>query len=1305
MSQTPRDQGPADDPADERATRPTSASSSSSLARSSVVMASGTLVSRVLGMVRVVLLAGVLGTLSPTSAANVWDTANTIPNTIYLLLAAGVLNVLLLPQLTRAMTRGREGQDYTDRLITLSLAILVGGTVLFVLAAPLITKVYALDWAWDDPKLQLATMFAYLCIPQMLFYGVHTLLGQVLAAHHRFAAFMWSPALANVIAITGIVIFARRYPDAGVIPLEDWTGGMIWLLAGSATLGIAVQALVLLPAVRATGFRWHVRWGFRGVGLATATTMAGWALADVAVSQGGMLVVTNLLNAAADEMRLAPGRFAYTQAFSVFVLPHSIIALSLLTAIYPVLAKDAARDDTRSMAEHTGRGLRLLGAAMIPIATGMLLLAPLLVRVIYVGSAPAEHRAVAGILTLMVLGLVPYGVYLLCARVFYSFEDARTPFFFQVSITAVLLLVCAVAAFSPAPRVAMLLGLGQALGQTTAACFGLAAVRRRLPELALRPVATAYLRSVVAALAALVPAWLVIRLLDRGAPPDPGSMQRASAEAFLSGAVALGVSGVVFLLGYAVLAHLLGVREVTEVAAPVIRRVPGLRRFAPTAPVDLATGDRLEPDPDTDHEPVAVETVEDSDEASTLTGLEPVVASTAPDAAGGAASPDERAGRSTLGWDDGRQAQAEESNSMDRLEVGTRLGDRYALDELLAERDGGGLQYWSARDATLGRLVAVTVLPSDGEWSDTAEAVLDGARRVASVDDPRLVRVLDVGNNDDASLCWIIEEGLSEAESLASLVEEHPLPAEEARRIVGESAAALESARRRGLHHLYLNPHSVLRTTDGTVKVSGVGVASALEGTDDVTPDEASLIDAADLISLLYTGLTGRWPGEDLAGVRPARRLADGSLPAPSELVAGVPGDLDALCRLAHGVDADLHRTPHTPGELARQLSPWSSEMVRADRPGELSAPRSRSGADHGRAGAALSGAAGASAAATAAHPTHADDAAPTSGDATEQVPQPYYRTDGRASDAGRGARPVREDDTMGGLLRSGEARETRVEQARADHARPAASAAAGGRAGATGRGSGAMGGGSGGDGLPEDRGTGAQTVVVMIITLALLGVAVFLGWGVLRGLGGDDDAAPGGDPSASAPADPAGATGGDDGQTASAAPEGDGGDEGAEEEATEDSAPAPAPAEGSGVGVLGITSYDPQGDGDENNADTPLAVDGDPETSWSSHTYLTPGWGSLKNGTGLILDLGEGASVSEVAVELGPGDVAATLYLSDAATIDGATELGSSDDAADTWTVTPDEAATGRYLILWFTRAATTDDGERVGVREISIR
>lgn len=1241
-----------------------STGSSSSLARSSAIMAGGTLASRLLGMARMALLGIAIGVLTP--AGSVWDTANTIPNTIYLLLAAGVFNVLLLPQLTRAMTRGREGQEYSDRLITLSVAILALGTIVFTAAAPLVTKVYALSWAWDDPKLQLAVVFAYLCIPQMLFYGLHTVMGQILAAHHRFAAFTWSPALANIIAIVGIVVFMRRYPDAGTIGLQDWTPGMIGLLAGSATLGIVVQALVLLPAVRATGFRWRPRWGLRGVGLGTAGVMAGWALADMALSQGGMLVVTNLLSDVIDEVPDAPGKITYTYAFSLFVLPHSLIALSLLTAIYPVLSKDAARDDLDAMAEHTSRGLRLLGAAMVPIALGMVLLAPLLVRVVYFGSTPAEHAAVAAIVIAMVVGLVPYGVYLLCSRVFYSFEDARTPFLFQVSITSVLLTVCLLAAFAPPGRVAILLGLGQALGQTTAAVLGLWAARRRLPALGLRATGGTYLRAAGAAVVALLPTWLVVRLLDRGAPVDPTSMDPQGVDAFVSAALTLGSAGLVYLLVYAVLAHRLGVREVGEVAAPLLRRIPGLRRFAPTTPAGPGT---------TGTDPLRADLTAAADDASSLAGLDEAAHDTA--RGHGAATAARAADDGTLGWDDRRShpGPPRKDTSMDRLEVGTRLGDRYVLDELLAEREGGGLEYWSAKDSTLGRLVAVTVLPSEGPAAAVAEAVLDGARRVASVDDPRLVRVLDVGEQD--GLCWIIEEGLSEAESLASLVEEHPLPAEEARRIVGESASALESARRRGLHHLYLNPHSVLRTSDGTVKVSGVGVASALEGTDDVTADEASLIDSADLISLLYTALTGRWPGEDLAGVRPARRLADGTLPAPSELVSGVPGDLDALCRLAHGSEADLHAAPHTPGELVRQLAPWSADMVRGTPPGDLS-PRSNSRSEGARAEESLRGGAGAAAAAAAVGSGQGEQGQASPSDPTDEVPRPYYRTE--ASTAAGAATtaavpPARADDTMGGLLRGGEARQARADQART------ATATAPPRAAAD------------GSGLPDERGTGAQTAMVLVIIAALLGIAIFLGWGVLRNLGGSDtDPDPAGG-ATSSPTEQQSSEDADAGAPTSDAPAG-------EEEQT-----AAAPEPSRPVAVQGITSFDPEGDGDERNDLAPLAVDGDEGTEWTSHTYLSQDWGSLKSGTGLVVDLGEDAEVSEVEVLLGEGDMGGTVYLADTPALEGATELGSEDAAEGSWTVTPDEPATGRYLILWFTRAHTGPEGEIVRVAEITVR
>lgn len=238
---------------------PNAGHTSASLARSSALMASGTFVSRLLGMVRVLLLAGAIGVLN-APAGNAWQTANTLPNTIYILLAGGVLNVVLVPALTRAMAMTPErGRDFTDRLITLALLGLFLITVVFTAGAALLTKLYALSWTGE--QLALAIAFAYLCLPQIFFYGIYTLLGQILNAHEKFGWYMWAPVANNIVAIAGIILFTVMYPEARHIGPGSWTPDMIWLLAGTATLGVAVQAGVLLPPVWKSGFRYRPRWG------------------------------------------------------------------------------------------------------------------------------------------------------------------------------------------------------------------------------------------------------------------------------------------------------------------------------------------------------------------------------------------------------------------------------------------------------------------------------------------------------------------------------------------------------------------------------------------------------------------------------------------------------------------------------------------------------------------------------------------------------------------------------------------------------------------------------------------------------------------------------------------------------------------------------------------------------------------------------------------------------------------------------------------------------------------------------------
>lgn len=255
---------------------------------------------------------------------------------------------------------------------------------------------------------------------------------------------------------------------------------------------------------------------------------------------------------------------------------------------------------------------------------------------------------------------------------------------------------------------------------------------------------------------------------------------------------------------------------------------------------------------------------------------------------------------------------------MQAIGENTVLAQRYTLTRKLAGR--GDQELWIATDATLGREVTATVFAAD---SDHAEAALDSARRAAGVEDRHLPRVLDVGTQDGTA--YVITEALHGADSIAAMLQFDPLPAEEVRRMVGEAASGLGAASARGLHHLQLTPHDIVTSPDGAVSVLGLPTDAALAGADELSSEEASRADTVALVQIVYAGLTRRWPGEEsVPGLQDVTRRADGELPAPSELVSGVPGDLDTLCRTTLGADEG----PRTPGELARQLAPWSSERV-----------------------------------------------------------------------------------------------------------------------------------------------------------------------------------------------------------------------------------------------------------------------------------------------------------------------------------------------------------------------------------------
>ncbi len=271
-----------------------------SVARSSLTMLGGSVASRVLGVVRNGLITAIIGA---QLAGDAFSLANTLPNVLYVLAAGGILNAVLIPSLARAMKLEDGGQEFTDRVITVALAGMALITVVVMAGAGGFVWLLARNSSPEFKDLALA--FSLICLPQIFFYGLFALLGQILNARGQFGAFAWAPFIANVVAVAGLVLFLvvfgqphRVGPNGQQQPRDpsEWTGPMIWLFAGSATLSVVVQALSLVPALRRTGFHYRPRWGLRGVGLGGVSRLALWAFCGLAVSQIGFFISQGVLN-------------------------------------------------------------------------------------------------------------------------------------------------------------------------------------------------------------------------------------------------------------------------------------------------------------------------------------------------------------------------------------------------------------------------------------------------------------------------------------------------------------------------------------------------------------------------------------------------------------------------------------------------------------------------------------------------------------------------------------------------------------------------------------------------------------------------------------------------------------------------------------------------------------------------------------------------------------------------------------------------------------------------------------------------
>jgi eukaryotic-like serine/threonine-protein kinase len=616
---------------------------------------------------------------------------------------------------------------------------------------------------------------------------------------------------------------------------------------------------------------------------------------------------------------------------------------------------------------------------------------------------------------------------------------------------------------------------------------------------------------------------------------------------------------------------------------------------------------------------------------------------------------------------------------------GTVLGGRYDLRHRLTQ--GRDLERWSAHDTTLEREVALTIV---GAEHPNRAGVLDAARRAAGVEDTRLVRILDVGTQHDNS--FIVEEALSESESLATILIQGPLPAEEARRIAGETARGLETASQRGLHHLRLTPHSVMIAPDGAIRVRGVAVAAAIEGPEGQEPDSAtaSRRDAVALVAVVYAALTSRWPlDERVSDVEPAPRVVDGVV-APSEIVAGVPADLDALCRTTLN-EADA---PLSPGDFANQIAPWPRDRVhRAGVEPTVMLPLPVPPADPPDDGAGVSDAAEPTVAISAHDLASHDPRDQTSSSAppppgVQEIPVPTV-TD-KATAAGAATTKA-----LGTAFTSAGATVGVVSGKLSAFGKAAGERAAAPRNPDHGTETMRLPAGFSDQVYDKDEPPPAmpllpastalspsrvQSVLVVLVVAVFVGLALFFGYRGLLGTGSETTL---GEPAPRRTVTPS-----RPGATVPASP------------APQAGATAAGP-----IAILSSTGFDPEGDKTEGNSKAARVYDDNPATSWTSESYATATFGNLKDGVGVLLDLGQPTSVHQVTVDLGSEPVDVTVYAATDPSLDGATVIGKAGGVSGQTRFKAAKAMPeAQYVIVWFTTLAPDGGQFRASIAEIAL-
>lgn len=522
------------------------------LFRQSTVMALGTVLSRIAGFIRSVLTVAVLGTALLADSFNV---ANTMPNIIYNLMVGGALTAIFVPQLVKSKSDQDGGLDFASRLVTTISFILGAIVVLGVVFAPALVKIYAPEFSQPgfEHIYDLTLTLMRICLPQIFFLGLFTMLGQVANSRGSFAPMMWAPIANNLVGIALLGYFIAMVPK---FTAETITPTQVSLLGWGTTAGVIVQALLVIPAVKQTGFHLRIRFGLHGLG--KSFSLAGWTLVYVLISQLGYLVTVSVATSAAVRSAKAGittgvGITPFQNSYYVMMLPYGIVTISLITALLPHISELAIKKDRDGVRAELIRAIRMVGVITVPAGMAFFLLGPLMTSTIFVGIKHEDGMYMGYVLSALGVGLVTFSINLILLRGFNAFEDTKTqvPSIILINVVSVGLSYIFLNTLDP-KWVTVGLGAAFSISYVIGLPYTLHLLKRHTGEIHIKEFLGQHLKLIFASFVSMFPLFLIANFWNVISENSPLSIRALELLVFI----------VIGAIGYFVVAQRMKVAEI-----------------------------------------------------------------------------------------------------------------------------------------------------------------------------------------------------------------------------------------------------------------------------------------------------------------------------------------------------------------------------------------------------------------------------------------------------------------------------------------------------------------------------------------------------------------------------------------------------------------------------------------------------------------------------------------------------------------------------------------------------------------------